>query len=473
MWERFSYYGMRALLILYLVNFLEFPREHALEIYATYTALIYLTPIVGGYLGDKWLGPQRAVLVGGIVMALGHFAMAFPSLLYLGLGLLIAGNGFFKPNISVLVGSLYRNNDPRQDGGFTLFYMGINLGGFLSPLVCGTLSEIFGWHYGFAAAGVGMIIGMTVFIGGQKSLVCADSVTAESRSMAMLLTRVDWFIISSISLIVIIVVIAILAIWDIVGSFWSTLSTLNKTNFSLLIAITFIVLFFVLNQSQKNPSSDESLTRIEFQRIMAIFIMGLFAIFFWMGLEQAGGTMNLFADTETDRQVFGWEIPTSYFQSINSLAILLFAPILSIFWIHLDRSRFAISSMTKQGIGLTIMGLGFVVLAIAQERANIIGQVSPFWLVAVYLIHTIGELCLSPIGLSMVIKLAPARLVSLLMGFWFTAVAIGSYLAGMLESFLNNSSLSLYWFLVGSSIGAGLLLLLITPLIHRLIRDAT
>jgi POT family proton-dependent oligopeptide transporter len=410
MWERFSFYGMRALLVLYLVDALDYPRGDALRVYATYTGLIYFTPLIGGYLADRWLGARRAVVAGGSLMAMGHFAMAFPSLLYPAMGLLIAGSGLFKPNISVLVGSLYGPGDTRRDSGFTLFYMGINLGAFLAPLVCGTLGQKIGWHYGFAAAGVGMVIGLTIFLMGWRGRRAQGARVLETQGLTNETTRFKY----------------------------------------------------------SDPLSASSMRREEWERIAAIFIMLVFVVFFWMGFEQAGGTMNLFADQRTERAIFGWEAPASYFQAINPLFILLLAPLFAALWARLDRSRWAISVVAKQALGMIILGLGFIVLAIADQRADVIGRVSVWWLVITYLFHTAGELCLSPIGLSMVTKLSPGRFISLMMGVWFTAMALANYLAGTLEGLLAGTGLRLYWFLVVTSIGAGTLLLMISPLVRRL-----
>ncbi len=482
MWERFSYYGMRALLVLYLVNALHYPRAQALSLYAIYTGLVYLTPILGGYLADKWLGARRAILVGAMVMAMGHFTMAVPAFLYLALGLLIAGNGFFKPNISTLVGSLYGQNDPRRDSGFTIFYMGINLGAFLSPLVCGTLGEKFGWHYGFAAAGVGMIAGLLVFISGQARLGQAGFPPGRAAAAEHRLMAGDWGVVILTSLACLGLVYALVGFWPYFNAWRRALGVLPQLGLGLAL-ITAVVWTPRIMRAMRNPggpatvrvplstpavNSAPRLSRVELDRTLAILIIGMFVVFFWMGFEQAGGTMNLFADKLTERRVLGMEIPASYFQAINPLAIILLAPLFSLFWVRLDQSRFALSSVAKQGIGMIILGLGFVVLAVAQQRADILGKVGPGWLLAVYLLHTAGELCLSPIGLSMVTKLAPAHWVSLMMGLWFTMTAIANYLAGMLETMLQGLGIPLYWFLVCSSIGAGVLLLLLTPVIRRL-----
>ncbi len=458
MWERFSYYGMRALLVLYLVNHLQIKRANALEIYATYTALVYLTPFLGGYLADRYLGTHRAILIGAIVMALGHFAMAFEHLLSVALGLLVAGNGFFKPNISTLVGQLYPPNDIRRDSGFTLFYMGINLGAFLSPLICGTLGEVFGWHYGFAAAGVGMLIGLAIFLYGQSRLAPA----IPDRLHRPQTSKTDWLWIISISVLVSLSVWVISILWPSWVQVWEQASPSARAGIWGLLALAGGYLLLRTWYRLSLLSVEER------GRMMAILILGLFVIFFWMGFEQAGGTLNLFADKLTDRQWFNLEIPASYFQSLNPLLILLLAPLFSVFWIRLDQSPYALSIPVKMALGMIILGLGFVVMALAQAHADTVGKVSPWWLVMVYLLHTVGELLLSPIGLSMVTKLAASQMVSLMMGVWFGFMAIANYLAGTLEGLIQHWNIPLYWFLVFSSCGAGFLLLLISPWLQKL-----
>ncbi len=461
MWERFSYYGMRALLVLYLVNALGYARADALELYATYTGLVYISPIVGGWLADRWLGQRKAVLIGGLTMAFGHFAMAFPPLLHLALGLLVTGNGFFKPNVTTILGAFYREHDPRRDGGFTIFYMGINLGAFFSPLVAGTLGEKIGWHYGFASAGVGMCLGLAQFVLGQHRLGSAGLPPGRER-----LERRDWVQVIVMALATIPFVYAVLGAWQLAGPAWHALEGVGKL---AVVAIVIAVAWFASGRLHgADAASDAPLTREEWHRIVAIFVMGFFVVFFWMGFEQAGGTMNLFADQQTERHILGWEMPASYFQAVNPLAIFVLGLPFAAMWLRIDRSRFALPTPAKMALGLIILGLGFVVLAIAQTRADAIGKVGPQWLFFAYLLHTAGELCLSPVGLSMVTKLAPARVAALMMGIWFLANAAANYLAGVLEELLKGSGIPLYTFLVASSIGAGLVLLVLTPLINRL-----
>lgn len=470
MWERFSYYGMRALLVLYLVDGLHYPREDALAVYATYTALVYLTPIIGGYLADKWLGSRRAVLVGAMVMAMGHFAMAVPALLHLALGLLIAGNGFFKPNISTMVGGMYAPGDSRRDAGFTIFYMGINLGALMSPLVCGTLGEKLGWHYGFAAAGVGMLAGLTLFTVGQRRLGAGVGQPPGRVQERATFGRDDWLLATTIAAAVLLLVYGVVRAIPHVHPWWAALGPLRQAALGLAVVAASALLPRLWRRGQRQVTP---LTRVERQRIAAIMVIGAFVVFFWMGFEQAGGTMNLFADKLTNRMIGGWEMPASYFQAVNPLLILVLAPLFSALWGRLDKSRYALSSVAKQAIGMLVLGSGFVVLAIAHARAERWGPVSPLWLLAVYALNTAGELSLSPIGLSMVTKLAPLRLVSLMMGFWFTVIALANYLAGTMESLLRGTGIPLYWFLVATSMGAGLVLLALTPLIRRLMHGVT
>src|SRR6185437_2863042 len=328
MWERFSYYGMRALLVLYLVHALGYQREDALELYATYTGLVYVTPILGGYLADRYLGPRKAILIGGITMAMGHFAMTFPATLHLALGLLVAGNGFFKPNITTLLGTYYREHDPRRDPGFTFFYMGINLGAFFSPLIAGTLGEKIGWHYGFASAGVGMCLGLAQFVLGSSRLGSHGLAPGKTR-----LDRVDWTHVIVLSAAMIPLVYAVIGAWSWAGPAWHSLAGPVQL---ALVAVVIAALWFGANHLRgRRSAAPRALTREEWGRIIAIFVLGFFVIFFWMGFEQAGGTMNLFADQSTERELFGWQIPASYFQAINPLGIFVMGPAVALIWLRI------------------------------------------------------------------------------------------------------------------------------------------
>ncbi len=529
-WERFSYYGMRALLVLYLVNKIKLDREHALEIYGLYTGLVYLTPLLGGYLADKVLGRRKAVLIGGIVMAFGQIALMFEPTLFLALGLLIAGNGFFKPNISTMVGGLYGEGDTRRDGAFTIFYMGINLGALWSPIICGTLGEKVAFPLGFGSAAIGMTLGLVQFVAGQKYLgagglppgreaaivKAGDGPYREgdvSTGKSHLLVAKDYVDVVIWTVGTCALVGGILFGWRVAGPALSAIP-FGKVIFGVIgVAAVFYQLFRGSN-------------REEAEQLVVVIILCAFNIFFWMGFEQAGGTMTLFADTQTERDVGGifvlfiailifacaynfrrstkdqasgkslWltltgmfvllgagivfvaiydfatgkltNIPASAFQAINPLLIVALAPSFSNMWDRLDNSRFRTSTPTKMAIGMITLGLGFVVLFIGQKLAIASGgKASSAWLVAVYSIHTIGELCLSPIGLSMVTKLAPPRVSSLAMGLWLFSSAVANYLAGTLESMLTKVQVPIYGFLVVSSIGPALLLLLLTPLLKK------
>jgi|LNFM01.1.fsa_nt_gb POT family proton-dependent oligopeptide transporter len=530
-WERFSYYGMRALLVLYMTQHLHYNRAAALEIYALYTGLVYLTPLIGGALADSLLGRRKAVLIGGTLMALGHLAMAFEPLLFHALGLLIVGNGFFKPNISTIVGGLYHEGDNRRDGGFTIFYMGINLGAFFSPIVCGFLGEKVGWHFGFSAAAIGMALGLVVFAWGQKlfgsvglppNRVPEKSSTnvgsgayreGEAQSSApMYLERRDYLDVALWVAIGTAVVVGVLFGWKFIGPLWASVGAIPRAILGLLAASA--VLFKLFRGSNSE----------EVQRLIVIVILCAFNVFFWMGFEQAGGTMTLFAADKTDRNL-GWfamivivavilgaavniyystkeqvharkfwlgvsalfvmaaamvagpgflaliktgryELPASQFQAINPLLIVALGPLFSKMWTTLDEGRFKTSAPTKMAIGMVVLGLGFIVMYVGQQFSSS-GKVSPNWLVIVYAIHTVGELCLSPIGLSMVTRLAPSRVVSLAMGLWFLSSFFANYAAGILEHVLERRHVPIYGFLVVSSIGPAIVLIALTPLLKK------
>jgi POT family proton-dependent oligopeptide transporter len=459
MWERFSYYGMRALLVLYLVNALGYKRADALEMYGIYTGLVYVTPLIGGWIADRWLGMRTAAVIGGIVMMLGHFAMAVPSMLHVALGLLIVGNGFFKPNTSSMVGELYDGvDDPRRDGGYTIFYMGINLGAFFSPLVCGTLGQTLGWHWGFASAGVGMLIGLITLLSFQGWLGRAGLKPQQA--------SVSWANAPKIALwaagCVAFVYLALA-----VGPMVSALPGIAKIILALVLIAAAI---WLPGMIAGKTAAGENLTAAEWKRIIGVCVLTMFSIFFWMGFEQAGGSMNLFADKQTALNIGGFVVRSTWFQSINPFAIMLLAPVFATIWTALNRSRFALPDPAKQALGLITLGLGFVVMYRAQVLADATGLVSPLWLCAVYLLHTMGELMLSPVGLALTSRAAPARVAALLMGVWMLSSAAGNYLAGALEKIMNGTGIPPYLFLTESSIGAGILLLLLTPILHKMLR---
>lgn len=421
MWERFSYYGMRSIFILFMTKILLMKDADASQIYGSYTGLVYLTPLLGGYLCDKFLGNRRSIVIGGLLMAIGQFFMFLSasagsdggiSLMWMGLTAIIIGNGFFKPNISTMVGQLYPPNDRRIDSAFTIFYMGINLGAFFSPLICGSMD----FKWGFLAACVGMLIGLVAFVFGQKKYLVSE----DGRPIGLPVKKLD---IKSIAL--------------IIGSIAIIFFMLNfKQMFNSDVDI---ISYFIYGSMILMPIlifTDKSLTKIETERITVIFLLAFFVIFFWGAFEQAGASLTLFADRQTERTIFGWEMPASYFQSVNPLAILVLAPIFTIIWGFLYARKLEPSSPKKMAIGLGLVALGYVVIAIAVKGLGIGDKVSMWWLIGLYVIHTMGELCLSPIGLSMVSKLAPLRLSSLMMGTWFLANAAANKFAGTLSALI-------------------------------------
>lgn len=449
MWERFSYYGMRAILVLYLTLFIKYPRDAALEIYGLYTGLVYLTPIIGGFLADRWLGYRGTVLAGALLMMLGHFAMAVESLLFPALALLILGNGLFKPNISTIVGSLYLSDDPRRDAAFTIFYMGINLGAFFSPLVCGTLADTYSPHWGFGAAGVGMLISLTVFLLGLSTLRPASGEWRPLQRQEVLRIGLTTAVGTGLAFGGTVVARQLGRSFVSASFQWAVLGAL------------LLVLLYLGYRLR---------TAAEWKRVGAIFILAIFTAIFWMGFEQAGGTMNLFAFEKTDRLIkvggWQWEFPAPYFQSLNPLLIFALAPVFSFLWIALARQGREPSTPIKMALGLLLLGMGFLVMSIADIRAHT-AKVGPLWLASVYFLHTLGELCLSPVGLSMVTRVAPASVAALMMGVWFLSSAFGNYMAGISEALLERHHLPLYPTLTVVALTAGAVLILIARPLNR------
>ncbi len=421
MWERFSYYGMRAIFILFMTKVLLMKDNEASEIYGSYTGLVYLTPLLGGYLCDKFLGNRRSIIIGGALMALGQFLMflsasagagAGVSIMWAGLTAIIIGNGFFKPNISTMVGQLYPKGDRRIDSAFTIFYMGINLGAFFSPLVCGSMD----FKYGFLAACIGMVLSLIFFVIYQKTYLISE----EGKEIGLPVKPLDMknmlVIAGSIGI--------IFFMLNFKQLFKTDLDIIGYFIYGAMVAMPIIIL------------TDKSLTSVERNRIIVIFILAFFVIFFWGAFEQAGASLTLFADRQTERHIFGWEMPASYFQSVNPLAVICLAPLFSLIWGFLYLRKLEPSSPKKMAIGLALVALGYLVIAIAVKGLGLDGKVSMWWLIALYIIHSMGELCLSPIGLSMVSKLAPLRLSSLMMGTWFLANAAANKFAGTLSALI-------------------------------------
>jgi POT family proton-dependent oligopeptide transporter len=424
MWERFSYYGMRAIFILFMTKVLLLKDADASEIYGSYTGLVYLTPLLGGYLCDKFLGNRRSIIIGGLLMAIGQFCMFLSAsaganggvaIMWLGLTSIIIGNGFFKPNISTMVGQLYPAGDRRIDSAFTIFYMGINLGAFFSPLVCGSVD----FKWGFLAACLGMVVSLICFIIYQKKYLISEEGKEIGLSVKKLDAKSMALIAGSIGI--------VFFMLNFKQMFKSDIDIISYFIYGAMILMPIIIL------------TDKSLTKLERNRIIVIFILAFFVIFFWGAFEQAGASLTLFADRQTNRNLFGWDMPASYFQSINPLAVICLAPVFTILWGFLYKRKLEPSSPYKMAYGLALVALGYVVIAIAVKGLGLGEKVSMWWLVSLYIIHSMGELCLSPIGLSMVSKLAPLRLSSLMMGTWFLANAAANKFAGTLSALIPPS----------------------------------
>ena len=390
MWERFSYYGMRAFLILYMVapaasGGLAFTDARAASIYGTYTGSAWAASILGGLIADRLLGQYRTVFLGGVIIAAGHFTLAFHALpfFYTGLALIAFGTGCLKPNVSTLVGSLYPQGDTRRDAGFSIFYMGINLGALFGPLIAGYLAQKVGWHIGFACAGVGMTAGLIQYALGRDKLKAGIARLGQKPSAA-------------------------------------TADTAAAT---------------------RTAESSVGLSTEEWKRIGAIVVFFVAASIFWGGYEQAGSTLNLFADRFTRNDIFGFSFPSSWFQSVQPAFVIILAPVFGWLWVRLGRHQ--PSSPAKFALGLLFMGLSFLILVPAGAMASGEGiRVSPMWLVAAYFVSEVGELCVSPIGLSAVTKLAPLRIVGLMMGVWFLSNAFGNKLAGYAAGFFSSMPLN-------------------------------
>ena len=468
MWERFSYYGMRALLILFMTaplasGGLAFDTATAGAIYGLYTSMVYMMTLPGGWIADRLIGQRRAVLYGGIVIASGHFSMAFPSIatFYLGLFLIVIGTGLLKGNVSVIVGRLYAKDDIRRDAGFSIFYMGINTGAFIAPLVCGWLGQKVNWHIGFAAAGIGMVLGVVQYVLGSKHLGDAGMHPAPAESpeaAARLRNRA-----LTVGL-VFLAVVAVLGIGAYTGSIPVTAKQIADAAGVMLLAI--VVVFFAWLLTSGNWTPEER------KRIYVIGVFFLAAALFWSVFEQAGSSLNLFADRNTRNVVLGFNYPSSWFQSMNSLFLIVFAPIFAWLWIRMAKAGQEPSTPAKFSFGLILVGAGFAILIWAARMAEQGVQVSPMWLTVTYLLHTWGELSLSPVGLSAMTKLAPVRIGGLMMGVWFLATSVGNFIAGRISGFYESLALPMLFGAVGFfAIAAGLLLFVFVKPIKRLMGE--
>jgi POT family proton-dependent oligopeptide transporter len=466
MWERFSYYGMRALLILFMTaplaaGGLGFDTAAAGAVYGLYTSMVYMMTLPGGWIADRLIGQRRAVLYGGIIIALGHFSMAVPSLatFYMGLFLIVIGTGLLKGNVSVIVGQLYGKGDHRRDAGFSIFYMGINLGAFIAPLVCGYLGQQVNWHLGFGAAGIGMAFGVVQYLLGSKYLGEAGLYPAPAASrQAFEELKKKVLLWTGIAL----AAIAAFAVGTYTGALPITVNQVaDGAGYFLLIATVafFAWLFF-----------GGDWTPEERKRLYAIGVFFLAAALFWSVFEQAGSTLNLFADRDTRTELFGWQFPSSWFQSLNSLYIIALAPVFAWIWVRLGPRE--PSTAAKFAVGLIFVGAGFGILIVAARLSAQGVQVSPMWLAMTYILHTIGELSLSPVGLSAMTKLAPARIAGLMMGVWFLATSVGNFIAGRLSGFYEQMPLpDLFGAVTAFAVVAGIIMFLLVPSMKRLMGE--
>ena len=412
MWERFSYYGMRAILVLYLVAEttaanpgMGWTSGEALALYGWYTMMVYVMSVPGGYIADKFLGQRKSVTIGGILLLIGHSILAIEHLtaFYAGLVFIVLGVGMLKPNISTMVGGLYKQGDVRRDKGFTIFYIGINVGAFLSSLIVGYVGETYGWHYGFGLAGIGMALGVTQYLLGQKYL-------------------------------------------SQVGNFLG-------------------------DSSETSQVMNAPLTKVEKDRIVVLLISFLLVILFWGAFEQAAGLMNIYTMEKTNRMIGDWMVPASWFQSINAMFIIFFGSTVAAYWASRKLKGKTSSSLFKMIIGLIIMGTGFFFMTAATAQYESTGSSAMYWLVLAYLFHTIGELCLSPVALSYITKLAPVKYASIMMGVYFAMTGFGSKLAGLLGEWSQSlGEMTIFTGIAATSVGVGLLVLLVRnklePLTH-------
>ncbi len=462
MWERLSYYGMRALLVLFMTDQIinggmGLTDANATAIYGIYTALVYLAALPGGWVADRLIGAQLAILYGGIVIMCGHFVLAIPSTnaFFIGLLLVILGTGLLKPNISAILGELYLPGDPRRDAGFSIFYMGINLGGMLGPIICGALAQNnnFGWHYGFAVAGVGMMFGVLQFWKTKKYLGKAGT-----KQLAFSVTQKR---LCAVSIIIVFGILLLLTQIDLSSINFIKISQI--TTFIILFTALFFfiyVLFF------------GGLKKIEYNRVLVIIVLFLGAAMFWSGFEQAGSSLNLFANRYTKLE-FGWfNIYSSWLQSVNSIFIIIFAPIFAYLWIFLAKKNLNPSTPTKFAIGLLLLALGFLMMVIASSIVAQGDKAMPTWLLMTYLFHTFGELTLSPVGLSVTTKLAPKRYVGQMMGIWFVASALGNLIAGQIAGEFDSNNIAnfadQYLGIVITISTAGIILLFLSKQLQKL-----
>jgi POT family proton-dependent oligopeptide transporter len=462
MWERFSYYGMRGILILFMVDAIEtgglgLTVGRAASIYGLYTAAAYLTALPGGWFADRIVGARNAVFYGGAMIAAGQITLALSATtqtgFYLGLLLVVTGTGLLKPNVSAIVGDLYPDGGARRDAGFSVFYMGINIGAFIGPLLCGYLGENIAWSYAFWAAGLGMIAGLIQYkVGaGLADLGGKPNPSAEERASTNKTLGVVFGVIAAVSVIL----------------YWLNASGIFTLSIEQVVTATGVLIFGLVVAYFAIALLFGGFTTAEQKRLVLIFFLFIGAALFWSGFEQAGSALNLFAADYTDRVIFGWEAPASWLQAINPIFIIVFAPIFG--WLWLALGKWNPSLPFKFGYGLILLGLGFLVVAWAATYATPTEGVSPMWLVVTYFLHTSGELCLSPIGLSSITKLSPKKLVGQMMGIWFMGASLGNLIAGIAAAQMENMELPrLFGTVAAIVIGSGILYVVFKRPIDRL-----
>ncbi len=482
MWERFSFYGMKYLLLLYLTKYHLFTDHSGLEVLGGYAALVYAMPVIGGLLADRYLGMRKAVVFGGLLLVAGHLGMAFEGeqarhvgeqvirddgalqVFYFSLALIVIGVGFLKPNISTIVGRLYTEDDPRRDAGFTIFYMGINLGSFTATLLCGYLGETYGWSYGFGAAGIGMLLGLATFLYGQKHL----HGHAEPHDPAVLKQRSPIGLNKELT-IYLCGLLGVVAAWRMLQFHGAVGMLLNTLALAVLVGLGWFIMF--------------RCDRIERHRMIVLMILTVSTVVFWALFEQSAASMTLYADRVMNRNLLGIEWTAAQFGSLNALFIFLFAPLFAWLWTALARRGIEPTTPVKFSMGIALAGLGFGALVLGAELPTEAGLVVGWWMVLAYLLHTCGELCLSPVGLSAVTKLAVPSVVGVMMGSWFLATAYSEFVAAQLAklaavqtvkgtvadvSVALASYTELFSNLLWVGLGVGLFMLLLSPLLKRM-----
>ncbi|WAT19337.1 peptide MFS transporter [Aurantiacibacter sp. MUD11] len=464
MWERFSYYGMRALLIFYLTQHWLFNDEKASVIYGAYTALVYIAPVLGGYLADRYLGQRKAVLFGAVLLTFGHFFMAFEGaggqsdpmidVFWLALAFIIVGSGFLKANISVIVGQLYPRTDIRRDGAYTIFYMGINVGAAVGTIIAGYLGQTYGWAYGFGAAGIGMLLGLIVFVVFKPLLLGkGESTVPEKLDAPYMGIKFEWFL-------YIVGFVAVAVTWWLVQN--------QAVVGTILGVFGLILVLYVIWQAIKLGGHDRD-------RIFAAMFLIVGSVLFWALFEQAGSSLNLFTDRYVDRQ----GVDASIFQSINPIYIIALAPLFATLWTWLGKKGLEPSTPAKFGLAMIQLGAGFLVLVLGANSVGMENMTPVIFIFLIYLLHTTGELCLSPVGLSAMNRLAPAHMASLIMGTWFFASATGNFVAGLIaaatgseaasgEGAAKETVLAVYSQIGWIAVGVGVAVIVISPLIKKL-----